>query len=107
MVGSPTRMVSSPPSISRTTVKSSPWPISTLDANMACSMDTHVCKTRGGVPDACADLRPVKHPGEHLGSLACIVVDSLLAENHHVCILTLHDGLEQLGNSQRLQGHSA
>lgn len=47
-------------------------------------------------------LRPSQETSEHLASLALITVNSLLAQKHKVNVLLLDNGLQHLGDGQRL-----
>ena len=47
-------------------------------------------------------LRPAEQRGQHLAGLVAVVVDRLLAEDDEAGLLGVDDGLEDLGDRQRL-----
>jgi hypothetical protein len=75
-------MVSRPPSTSRVTL-ALPSATSTLEAKVACGQ--------------------VQQRGQHLAGLVAVVVDRLLAQDHQAGLLLVDQGLQQLGDGQRLQ----
>ena len=48
-------------------------------------------------------LRPAGERGQHLAGLVAVVVDRLLAEDDEAGLLLLDDGLEDLGDRERLE----
>lgn len=48
-------------------------------------------------------LRPVEETSQHLARLALVAVNGLLAQQDEIDVLLLHDALQQLRDSQRLQ----
>ena len=81
--GSLRRTVSRPPSTSRVTTR-------------AAVVDRELGSERA--------LRPAEQRREHLAGLIAVVVDGLLAEDDEVGLLGLDDALEDLGDSERLDG---